>query len=311
MIPCTPKISVLVISYNQENVIRRAMDSLIAQKEFLYEICINDDCSTDGTYAVLQEYHKEYPELVKPVRNNHNLFIFANIEETWKRPTGNLVYIMAGDDECPDGYFKHICEFVATNRLDCYNDKFVIYGDYVQVEPSGLHIKFQNNMILEHEPLKLKLRGLISNRSCCASISVVKQYVPVSNGRSYAPETTQDCELQLFSDKNYYIPHIGNIYYSSIGVSSLINKEEALERTILINNHLKTFLSSQNIIISKKDIHYRRFFVYLRKFQITHNLLDFIRMLSSYFHSLDFSLGTKTLLFDRVLRKIIKKIKIK
>ena len=50
-----PKISVLMITYNQEKIVRRALDSLIAQKDYLYEICINDDCSTDNTFQVIQE----------------------------------------------------------------------------------------------------------------------------------------------------------------------------------------------------------------------------------------------------------------
>ena len=55
-----PKISVLMITYNQEKIVRRALDSLIAQKDYLYEICINDDCSTDNTFQVVVEFDDEY-----------------------------------------------------------------------------------------------------------------------------------------------------------------------------------------------------------------------------------------------------------
>ena len=52
MLENIPKISVLVICYKQENVIRRAMDSLIAQKDYIYEICINDDKSPDKKWEI-------------------------------------------------------------------------------------------------------------------------------------------------------------------------------------------------------------------------------------------------------------------
>ena len=86
-----PRISVYVITYNQEDVIQRTMESLLSQKDYVYEICINDDCSQDRTFEILQEYERQYPNLIKPVQNKHNLGIFANLEAVWKRLTGDII----------------------------------------------------------------------------------------------------------------------------------------------------------------------------------------------------------------------------
>lgn len=56
-----PKISALVICYKQEKLIKRAIDSLLNQKEYLYEICVSDDGSPDKTWEVLQEYAVQHP----------------------------------------------------------------------------------------------------------------------------------------------------------------------------------------------------------------------------------------------------------
>ncbi|MBQ0090650.1 MAG: glycosyltransferase, partial [Prevotellaceae bacterium] len=63
MIEGIPRLSVLIITYKQEELIKRAIYSLLAKKDYIYEICVSDDCSPDGTWEVLQEYDRLYPGL--------------------------------------------------------------------------------------------------------------------------------------------------------------------------------------------------------------------------------------------------------
>ena len=52
MTNCTmknPKVSVIVICYNQRDTISRALDSVLAQEDCDYEVIIGDDASADGT----------------------------------------------------------------------------------------------------------------------------------------------------------------------------------------------------------------------------------------------------------------------
>ncbi|MBR3408648.1 MAG: glycosyltransferase family 2 protein [Paludibacteraceae bacterium] len=60
------KLSVMVISHNQAHLIRRCLDSILAQKITApWEIVISDDASTDDTWDVIQEYVKQYSESKK------------------------------------------------------------------------------------------------------------------------------------------------------------------------------------------------------------------------------------------------------
>ena len=69
-----PKVSVLIITYNQKNFIRQAIDSVLAQKTtFPIEILVGDDFSTDGTRDIIQEYERQYPGLVIGVLHPHNM----------------------------------------------------------------------------------------------------------------------------------------------------------------------------------------------------------------------------------------------
>lgn len=293
MLENIPKISVLVICYKQENVIRRAMDSLIAQKDYIYEICINDDKSPDKTWEILLEYQAKYPDLVKPVRNDPNLGIFQNIEATWKRPMGDMIYQLSGDDECGKDYFKHVVEFVLEKGIDYKNQAFCVYGDYVQINKNGQSIRYKNELI-HPNVIKLKLRKLLSNRSACFSRKVLGSFVPISEGRSYMIEAAQDIELQVFSKYNYYVPFIGNIYYAEIGVSASDQlKNERKQAIDVVFRKVLEFLRKNGIKSDKSDLNFVKYYIAYKQGK---TLLAFYY----YIKGIDFKLGKKGVQLERI-----------
>lgn len=50
-----PLISVMMIAYNNVQFIKAAIESVQAQTYPNWELVINDDCSTDGTYELAQK----------------------------------------------------------------------------------------------------------------------------------------------------------------------------------------------------------------------------------------------------------------
>lgn len=225
MISGIPKISVVIICYKQQELIRRAINSLLPQKDYIYEICVSDDCSPDNTWEVLQEYDKQYPGLFKLHRNEHNVGIFDNIEYTWTMPSGDIIYRLSGDDECGPGWLKTVVEYIQEHHIDYKRELFCIYGDYRAQYPNGDSFVLSNhNILCGHNPVGLAMRKLICNRGSCYSINVLKKFIHASEGRSYAVESAQDMQLQIMSERNYYIPQLGNIYHTGIGVSTGKNK---------------------------------------------------------------------------------------
>lgn len=52
----TPKVSVVLTSYNHEKYIAKAIDSVLAQTFTDFELIISDDCSTDTSWDIIQSY---------------------------------------------------------------------------------------------------------------------------------------------------------------------------------------------------------------------------------------------------------------
>lgn len=70
----TPKVTVYLSTYNQEEFVAQALDSILMQKtSFPFEIIAADDCSTDGTQAVILDYADRYPGRIIPFFTNPNV----------------------------------------------------------------------------------------------------------------------------------------------------------------------------------------------------------------------------------------------
>lgn len=96
-------ISVIVVTYNQESTIRRTLDSILSQiTEADYEIVIGDDCSSDGTLRICQEYAERYPDKIVYLRRDRNMGVVGNYFDCMARCRGRFLADCAGDDYWTD-----------------------------------------------------------------------------------------------------------------------------------------------------------------------------------------------------------------
>jgi glycosyltransferase involved in cell wall biosynthesis len=67
-----PTISVLIPAYNGELYIAEALDSILDQTYTDYECIVIDDCSTDGTRGIIEQYAKKDTR-IQAYKNEKNL----------------------------------------------------------------------------------------------------------------------------------------------------------------------------------------------------------------------------------------------
>ena len=69
------EITVVIMTYNHLNYIKQALDSVLSQKIGVdFDVLIHDDCSDDGTYQILLDYKKQYPEKITIIRQESRKF---------------------------------------------------------------------------------------------------------------------------------------------------------------------------------------------------------------------------------------------
>ncbi|SJZ32426.1 glycosyltransferase family 2 protein [Sediminibacterium ginsengisoli] len=92
-----PLISVIIATYNGERFIRQQLDSILGQTYPNLELIVTDDCSTDNTPGILQEYASK-DSRVKVYRNEVNLGYVKNFEKGMRLSTGQLMAPSDQDD---------------------------------------------------------------------------------------------------------------------------------------------------------------------------------------------------------------------
>ncbi len=92
-------LSVVVLTYNHENFIRQCLDSILEQDtDFLFEILVGDDCSSDKTSEIIAEYQHRYPHIIKPVLRSENIGATKNQYDLFLKCSGKYIAILDGDD---------------------------------------------------------------------------------------------------------------------------------------------------------------------------------------------------------------------
>ncbi|SRR6266568_8537904 len=97
------KVSVGMITYNHAEFIARALDSVLMQRvPFDYEIVIGDDCSTDRTQDIIQDYQRRWPDRIRPFFYDKNIGMSRNFKRSLESCRGEYVAILEGDDYWTD-----------------------------------------------------------------------------------------------------------------------------------------------------------------------------------------------------------------
>lgn len=103
-------VSICCISYNHAPFIRKCLDGFLMQEcDFAYEILIHDDCSTDGTDAIIREYAAQYPDKIFPIYEEENMFRkgyagHMDAAFNYPRARGKYIALCEADDYWTDSH---------------------------------------------------------------------------------------------------------------------------------------------------------------------------------------------------------------
>lgn len=113
-----PLISYVVTAYNIKQFIREAVECAFAQTYSPLEIVLSDDCSTDGTFEIMQEMAANYhgPHKIKLNRNKQNLGITRHMNKAYfELAEGEIIIAAHGDDVSTHDRTQLSYEFLRNN----------------------------------------------------------------------------------------------------------------------------------------------------------------------------------------------------
>lgn len=98
-----PLVTIACLTYNHGKFIEQTLDGFLAQQvDFSYEIIVHDDASTDNTQEILKRYQAKYPNIIKLVLRDMNLYSLGVTKMFYygiiKNARGKYIATCEGDD---------------------------------------------------------------------------------------------------------------------------------------------------------------------------------------------------------------------
>lgn len=93
------KVSVITLAYNSAQYIEQTIKGVVHQQTtFPVQHVLADDCSSDSTFDICQQWQRLRPDIVDTSRNSRNLGLQANFMQAYSRCEGEYVAMCDGDD---------------------------------------------------------------------------------------------------------------------------------------------------------------------------------------------------------------------
>ncbi len=224
------KITVVTVTYNCVNSIEKTIKSVIQQKYQNKEYLIIDNCSDDGTLAIMQEYAQKYSDILRIV-SEPDTGIYNAMNKGISMATGDYIHFLNAGDEYVD-------QNVLSEVVESINDNSAVYYGYVtQInETNSLNIDFEKEAGTFIE--KLCTGKMPCHQAIFAPVSLLRQ-----RGYSEEYKIRADYEWVVYSLNSgvrfSYIPRL--ICNFDVGVSGELR------------NYLRTQQETQKILANYKD----------------------------------------------------------
>lgn len=162
------KVSVLLVTYNHERFIDKAIQSILDQKtNYDMEIVVADDYSTDKTLEIIQSYIEKHPLLFKILPSERNLGITKNYERGFSACEGKYIAVLEGDDYWtdPQKIEKHVGFLESNKGCSMTFNRYIVHDlskERFNVQPWPIEKDHQLITVAE-----LVLDNFIGNFSTC------------------------------------------------------------------------------------------------------------------------------------------------
>lgn len=271
-VECECGVSVIVLTYNHERYIAKALNSIMCQKtKFPFEILVGDDASSDKTSDILRDYMKLNDERLHIFIREKNIGATANLVDLLKHARGKYVASCEGDDFWTDPQkLQKQVDFLESNDLyiACTHPVMLVDENGVQHKKQTLKwvknksvYKFKdfNGIYLPGHPSSMVYRNIISrDTSMCSLISDTHLHIAdrtiamllSAHGNIARIDDNMASYRQLLgkNDANLTTRCFANSSYGKLTNVEIANKLERYARNVLNRRVNYDFLRADMLI---------------------------------------------------------------
>lgn len=213
-------ISIALASYNGSKYIREQLDSILAQTYQDFELIICDDCSTDNTWQILEEYAQK-DSRIRIFENGKNLGFKKNFEKAISLCSGEYIALSDQDDIWTENHLEVLLNNIDNYSLACGNCLLIDKGGNSMQEKLN-----ENEGFFLFESSKFIYRSLLKG-NCLQGANMLldrefaKKCIPIPRGVLYHDAWFVACACldkginYSFDVINKYRQHGGNVTFAA------------------------------------------------------------------------------------------------
>lgn len=300
MLKTSPKVSVLMPVYNGARFIRQALDSVFAQTFGDFELIICDNCSTDETVDIINEYSSD--ERLKLYINSNNIGMVRNWNSCILKSSGEYLQFLFADDYFDPMYLETYVEALNLNPLIS-----IAFAPRQRLHPNGYIENLQPYFI-----------GKRKGSDVCDDI--IKNHLNPIGEPSLVMFRKKDLDIGLFNTDLYWLADI-DFWLRLCLIGDILGLDKPYT-TFRISEHQQTsvLINSGKTVGEERDFIYYN--IYIRPNTIVNNFktyqlllkkIAFVKLSKSsrYSSLLTFpTLQHKMIIyFEFVIRDFIRKFK--
>lgn len=149
-------ISVILPNFNHAKFLTLAIDKLLEQEKYIYELIIIDDCSNDISREIINKYAKLYP-IIKTIFNKKNIGVVKTQNLGIRLAKGKFLYFAAADDFILPKFFE-----LALSKFSINPACGIVCGDAVLINKKNEFLDIRPRM---SPSLKFKYFNPIETKS--------------------------------------------------------------------------------------------------------------------------------------------------
>lgn len=244
------KITTIIVSYNHEKFIEKALLSAINQfSHSVYEIIVSDDGSTDNTHKIITKYVEKYPDLIKDLSSTINVGVSENYRRCISKASGDYIAILEGDDYWNGGKIETQRLFLENNP-DCS----MVFSRLLTLNQStGKLVVDSSQGVINTKKLdfndfyKFSSLNPIKNFSCCMFKADLLKTMPKELYEKRLSEIPLCAYLSQFGKLGYIERPLSVYRYHENGVWSGMTQEKRMCSSYEIRLLTKRLLNEKQV----------------------------------------------------------------
>lgn len=252
------KVSVVMCTFNGEKHIKEQLDSILAQTYPIYEIIVQDDCSTDNTWSIIQNYKSRFP-IIRCFQNDKNMGAHDNFKNTFYLARGNYIAPSDQDDIWYPNKIEKLVNIIKDKMLAFSKSKVMYvdgtFGDYPFEFPKTVE--------------QLIWREFLAGHTCMFHISLLN-YLKKTIGKDIAYDSAI-AQIAYTLNSYIYTTEYLQIWrrHNDAITKSVMNSNENQEIILLkgTGKFNRLIFTIRNLLLGNKSIGIENYFNEIADFQ--------------------------------------------